>query len=891
MWKDTVDKCVQSIVTIKSRRVRSFDTDVPGSFTATGFIVSPGLILSNRHVVSPGPVVAQAVLANDEEIPLQPIYRDPVHDFGFFRYDPSDIKFLNIASIPLAPKTAHVGQEIRVMGNNGGEKLSILSGTMAQLHREAPNYGLGEYNDFNTFYMQAASGTCAGSSGSPVLDLEGRAIALNCGGRSNASYYLPLDRIQRALDLIQQGQPVSRGTLYTEFRHCSFHELRQLGLEPSTEHDLRHAGYHGLLIVHATMPSHAVLEPGDILLEIDGMEIMDFVQLETLLDDYVGRPIELTVLRQGERITGLHMQVQDLHESMPHRFLELGGGIAHDVSYQVARSYGIPLNKGVYVSAAGYIFGTAYCLRRSIITSLNNQVVNNLDDLVSIVQRVPDGVHVPIRYQSLSNRKERVMVLHMDRRWHPMRLATRNDTLGLWQYKDLVPMHVDLLPSPPSTPPPSQVHAAHSIGTLKECIVAIDCYHPHIIDGLQDSHTYGAGLVISLDPPRVICDRDTIPVAMGAISLTLHCKVAVPASIVFMHPYYNFVILSFERIPDQVYYAPIQEDFRIWQLPKQGESVHYIGLDGVRSRECLIPRYRSVNVETIQLEQDMEGQGGVLATHDGFVLALWMSFATGEQETMFGQRRTTKMMGGLPVCYIAPCLEEYTTHALDVEFWTMQLANARQLGLPSSIQLEPEQQHVLYVMSKMDPSSPSAEALEVGDIVLEINHQPVKRLTDLTHYTKHEILEMTIYRNGRLMQITVPSTLYDGQETIRVIGWQGLLIQDAHLAAKEQACDKVPAGVYISSCAHGSPSQAVLKAGTWITAINGRKVHTLDTFLQQVRRINKDDHVRVKYVTKSNVANISVVRLDRHYWPTWLVEKDPESALGWQLHQGDLLVR
>lgn len=138
----------------------------------------------------------------------------------------------------------------------------------------------------------------------------------------------------------------------------------------------------------------------------------------------------------------------------------------------------------------------------------------------------------------------------------------------------------------------------------------------------------------------------------------------------------------------------------------------------------------------------MEGQGGVLATKDGFVLALWMSFATGEQETMFGQRRTTKMMGGLPVCYVAPCLEDYTTYALDVEFWTMQLANARQLGLPSNIQVQPNQQRVLYVMSKMDPSSPSAEALEVGDIVLEINHQPVSRLTDLTQYTKHNMLEM-----------------------------------------------------------------------------------------------------------------------------------------------------
>lgn len=145
------------------------------------------------------------------------------------------------------------------------------------------------------------------------------------------------------------------------------------------------------------------------------------------------------------------------------------------------------------------------------------------------------------------------------------------------------------------------------------------------------------------------------------------------------------------------------------------------------------------------------------------------------------------------------------------------------------------------------------------------------------------------------MQCTVQSTFYDGRETTRVIGWQGLLIQDAPIAAKEQTCDKVPTGVYISSCAHGSPAQAVLKAATWITAINGKHVETLDTFLQQVERIHnsKDDHARVKYVTKSNVANVSVVRLDRHYWPTWLVEKDPESTMGWRLHQSDenLVVR
>lgn len=465
-WRRALGRVVPAVVVLRTTACRAFDTEAAGASYATGFVVDKrhGIILTNRHVVKPGPVVAEAMFVNREEVPVYPIYRDPIHDFGFFRYDPSAVQFLSYEEIPLAPEAACVGLEIRVVGNDSGEKVSILAGTLARLDRDAPHYKKDGYNDFNTFYMQAASGTKGGSSGSPVIDWQGRAVALNAGSKSSSAsaFFLPLERVVRALKFLQNGRDsfgdkwgsvsIPRGTLQVTFLHKGFDEIRRLGLQSETEQMVRAAsppGETGMLVVDSVVPggpAQSLLEPGDVLLCVNGTVITQFLKMETLLDDSVDKKIQLQIERGGTPFT-VDLTVQDLHSVTPDCFLEVSGAVLHPLSYQQARNFRFHCGL-VYVAEPGYMLFRAVVPRHAIIKKLAGEEISRLEDLISLLSKLARGARVPLEYISHTDRhRMRSVLVTIDRHeWYaPPQIYKRDDSTGLWTAKPVVHAESPLL--------------------------------------------------------------------------------------------------------------------------------------------------------------------------------------------------------------------------------------------------------------------------------------------------------------------------------------------------------------------------------------------------------------------------------------------------------------
>ncbi len=880
-WTDHIDHTLEAVVSISIAKTRTFDGSGAGVSQATGWVVDAerGLVMTNRHVATPGPAVHRATFYDEEEADLTVVYRDPVHDFAILRYDPTELRFASPPSLELAVDGAEVGDLIWSVGNDSGEKVVIHESTLARKDRGPPSY------DLNTFYWQAATDVAGGGSGSPVLNAEGQVVALHSGGAKGeqSSFHLPLERIERALARVRAGEAVDRGTLQVEWTYESYADAADLGLTEADEIVLRERfpDRRGVLVAGTVVPGgpgDGQLRPGDVLLALEGAPVSSYVELAEVLDARVGDEVHLRVQRRSKTLE-LELTVDDLNGLVPHAWIEFDGNIVHPFGWTWARKAPRPVgglvwaHKGVRAKASG-LPGFA------VLHSIDGREVTTLDELEAVLAEVPPGRFVTVVYEEWDDvGATSSTTVSWDTTWK-LRRACEELAGGGWTCRPLAAAPEAEAPTGRVTRPKQPQRRARA---LAPSLVEVESWVLGPTVGDMKKRT-GVGVIADVEQGLVVVDRSTVPGPHATVELVFASRLRVAAQPVWTHPDHDLTWLRYDpaSIGDtEVASARFRSERyemrdTVWQVLAGGDVVFAkktrvsgMGLPG--TPEPSPPRFQQQGVEMVSLEDGRNG-AGVLTDRRGRITALWTGFS---YDT--GKKNRVHFMG-LPSELIVPALEalqagETPRHrTLGVVLRALTLEDASKRGVdPAHLEVVAKARRPASVpmIRRLQPGSPAWDVLAERDILLTLDGEPLVWALDLDAAIQAGPVTLGLLRDGEEIEITVDGFEHQGVVPDRMLEWAGMVLHEPHPEVDLWAGRELD-GLYVSRYWHGGPNQvARMNAGRMVTEVAEQPVSTVAELRAIVDGLEDREVVTLRCIRLSDLEEESfTLRMDLTHFPT-----------------------
>jgi S1-C subfamily serine protease len=643
-------------------------------------------------------------------------------------------------------------------------------------------------------------------------------------------------------------------------------------------------------------PADGKLQPGDILLSLQGVAAASFDLVEDVLDTHVGQAVDILVDRGGQKV-GVAVEVDDLHSLTPTSYVEFSQAILQETSLQLAHNNNVPA-RGVVLIEPGYAFRRARIPGEALIEALDGQPVPDLDALERVLSALHDGQRVRVAYHALDNpRQPQVEVLTVDHGWSLGQRCFRDDESGFWTCR---PLQVAAVPLPESDPEPPRTATFEQVRDPVAAVLAPSLCHvrftiPYRAEGVEGWTYIGAGVVVDAQRGLVYTDRGTVPIDLGDVELTFAGSVRVPAEVVFLHPRHNIAILRYD--PALLGALPVKAATLAQKVSLDaGDAVHQVGLTSsmrVVSQDTTISRVDAVsgtvpsppafvesNTEVYKLAEQASSIGGVLADDHGVVVGLW-TFNLGEEGGNFL---------GLPVDLLADVLgplrqgQPVGLRDLGVEVQPLNLAAAADRGAPADwierlAAADPERRQALEIHA-VHPDAPAFGLLRGGDVLLAVRGAPVTRPRQIEQQvqTGGETVTVTRLRDGVVEDLQIGVTTLDGLGVHRVLSFAGALLHEPHRAVGLSYAEPV-SGLYVSWYWYGGPAAHYgLRASSLVRGLNGQPIATMDDFIAAVRDLPDGAPVRLDIESLGHVEDVATLLTDMVYWPTMLIE---HTSTGW----------
>jgi len=292
---DVLEKVSKSVVNISTVRLVQgmFYQVFPVKGMGSGTIIdSEGHIITNNHVVQGAERIA-VTLWNGEVLNGRLLGTCAIHDIAVVKIDRKDLIYAELGD----SDKLRIGQRVYAIGNPfglaGGP--TVTSGVISALNRTIESR-----NELLENLVQTDAAINPGNSGGPLVDINGKVVAINTAiipFAHGIGFAIPINSAKKCAHDI-----IARGTHVRPW-------LGIIGLSLSREI----ANYYGIPVAEGVLVTRVVngspadeagIAPGDIILAMDDAPI---TRIEKLLSEIhkreAGEKVDLMVYRNGQKYT------------------------------------------------------------------------------------------------------------------------------------------------------------------------------------------------------------------------------------------------------------------------------------------------------------------------------------------------------------------------------------------------------------------------------------------------------------------------------------------------------------------------------------------------------------------------------------------------------------
>lgn len=356
--------------------------------TGSGVIVSKdGYVVTNNHVVENASEI-EVVMQNNKSYKAKVIGRDPDTDIALLKLDGDNFPSITFAN----SDSVLVGEWVLAVGNPFNLASTVTAGIVSAKGRNLNMIGDGEQKTSTAIesFIQTDAAVNPGNSGGALVNVNGQLVGINTaiasptGSYAGYSFAVPSNIVNKVILDLKQFGTSQRGFLGVTIRTLDDKTAKDLGLSMSE-------GAYVDGVNKGSAGDEGGLKNKDVITKINGFPVVSSPELQEQVAKYrPGDKISVEFIRDG-KVQTTTVQLKNKYNTMAtvdnsKDILNALGVKVQNLTDKEKASLGVQSGVRVTDLQQGKVSQFTDIRKGFVITQIDDQPVNNVEDLINILK-------------------------------------------------------------------------------------------------------------------------------------------------------------------------------------------------------------------------------------------------------------------------------------------------------------------------------------------------------------------------------------------------------------------------------------------------------------------------------------------------------------------------